>query len=245
MDNIAISRVLSCAPTQNHRADLEHGSEDYFVKPHNPLKPDIKNSRQVIGRAARSGPYQTAHAKGSMIRYMAPRTNTSRVLPRPAGFSLIELMIVVLVLAIAAALAVPMLGNTAPNKLKGAASMLAADLAYAQVESIAHGDDRRLLVFDNPSDTYHIAAASDPATPITHPITKLPYLIDYGSGTAESLVGVTINSYSLNGDDRLGFDIYGALDQPTDATITLGCDGLTVTVTADANTGETVIGGIN
>jgi prepilin-type N-terminal cleavage/methylation domain-containing protein len=172
-------------------------------------------------------------------------THPYRVRSRPAGFTLVEVIIVVLVLAIAAALAVPMMGNTAPNKLKAAASMLAADLAYAQVESIAHGDDTRLLVFDNPSDSYHIAATSDPATPITNPITKRPYLVDYGSGTAESLVGVTINSYSLNGDDRLGFDIYGALDQPTDATITLGCDGLTVTITADANTGETVIGGIN
>ncbi len=180
-----------------------------------------------------------------MIRWMAPQTNTSGARSHPAGFTLIELVIVVLVLAIAAALAVPMIGNTAPTKLKAAASILAADLAYAQIESIAHGDDRRLLVLDNPSDTYHIAAVSDPASPITHPITKQPYLIDYGSGQAESLVGVTIDSYSLNGDDQLGFDIYGSLDQPTDATITLGCDGLTVTITADANTGETVIGGIN
>ena len=35
---------------------------------------------------------------------------------------------------------------------------------------VAHGDDPRLVVFDNPNDTYHIAAASDPATPITNPI---------------------------------------------------------------------------
>lgn len=176
---------------------------------------------------------------------MTAHTNTSRTGARPAGFTLIELMIVMLVLAIAAALAVPMLGSTAVNKLKGAASMLVADLAYAQIESVAHGDDRRLLVFDNPNDTYHIAAASDPATPITHPITQQPYLIDFGSGQAESLVGVTLDSYNLNGDDRLGFDIYGSLDQPTDATITLGCEGLTVTITAGANTGETVIGAIN
>ena len=103
-----------------------------------------------------------------MIRYVAPHTNTLWVRARPAGFTLVEMMIVVLVLAIAAALAVPMMGNTAPNKLKGAASMLAADLAYAQVESIAHGDDTRLLVFDNPSDTYHIAAASDTARDALH-----------------------------------------------------------------------------
>lgn len=176
---------------------------------------------------------------------MKPYTDPPRTPARPAGFTLIELMIVVLVLAIAAALAVPMMGNTASNKLRGAASMLVADLAFAQVECVAHGDDPRLLVFDNPNDTYHIAAASDPATPITHPIAGRPYLIDYGQGAAASLTNVTLDSYDLNGDDQLGFGIYGGLDQPTAATITLECDGLTVTVTADPNTGEATIGAIN
>ncbi len=153
-------------------------------------------------------------------------------------------MTVVIVLAIVAALAVPMMGNTAVNKLQGASSMLVADLAYAQVESVSHGDDPRLLVFDNPSDTYHIAATSDPATPITNPITHQPYLIDYAKSAA-NLTGVTIDSYDLNGDDQLAFGIYGGLDQPTAATITLACDGLTVTLTTDPNTGECMIGAIN
>ncbi len=155
------------------------------------------------------------------------------------------MMIVVLILAIAAALAVPMLGDTAGSKLRGAASMLVADLSFTQIESISHGDDTRLIVFDNPNDTYHIAAASDSATPITNPINGRPYLIDYGSGATDSLVGVTIDSYALDGDDELGFGVYGSLDQTTDATITLGCDGLTITVTVDVETGESVIGAIN
>ena len=169
---------------------------------------------------------------------------TSRQQPH-AGFTLVEIIIVIMVLAIAAALAVPMIGDTSSDKLRGAASMLVADIGFAQVESIAHGDDLRLLVFDNPNDTYHIAAAGDTATPITNPINKLPYLRDYGSGTADSLTGVTIDSYSLGGDDELGFNVYGALDQATDATITLGCKGFSVTVTVDAETGEGVIGAIN
>jgi len=152
---------------------------------------------------------------------------------------------VVIVLAIAAALAVPMMSNTADTRLRGAASVLAADLAFAQVESVAHSDDPRLVVLDNPSDAYHIAVTSDPATPITNPIAKKPYLVTFGQGNAASLTNVTLDSYTLNGDDQLGFDIYGGLDQPTAATITLGCEGLTVTLTADANTGETIIGAIN
>jgi prepilin-type N-terminal cleavage/methylation domain-containing protein len=169
-----------------------------------------------------------------------PRTNN-----RPQGFTLVEMMTVVIVLAIVAALAVPMMGSTAINKLQGAASMLAADLAFAQVESVAHSDDPRLLVFDNPNDTYHIAVTSDPTTPITNPITNKPYLIDYDTAAAGSLTNVTITTYDLNGDDQLIFDLYGGLDQPTAATITLACDNLTVTISADPNTGETTIGAIN
>jgi prepilin-type N-terminal cleavage/methylation domain-containing protein len=164
---------------------------------------------------------------------------------QPGGFTLVEIMIVVTILAIAAALAVPMIGDTSSTKLRGAASMLVADLSFAQVESIAHGDDTRLIVFDNPNDTYHIAAASDNTTPITNPINGQPYLISYGSGSTNSLVGVTIDSYTLDGDDELGYGVYGSLDQTTDATITLGCDGRSVTLTVDAETGESVIGAIN
>ena len=176
---------------------------------------------------------------------MKPDTDQSRTPAGPAGFTLIEMLTVVLVLAIVAALAVPMMGNTAVNKLQGAASMLVADLAFAQVESVTHGDDPRLVVFDNPNDAYHIAATSDPATPITNPIAGGPYRVTCGQGTASSLTNVTIDSYSLNGDNQLGFGIYGGLDQPTAATITLGCEGLTVTITADPNTGEASIGAIN
>ena len=163
----------------------------------------------------------------------------------PQGFTLIELMIVVAVLAIVGALVVPMIGNNAPDKLRGAANRLVADLAFTKVESIAHGDDLRLVVFDNSNDRYHIAAASDPATPLTNPIAGQPYRVTYGQGNAATLINVTLDSYSLNGDDQLGFNLYGGLDQPTAATITLECDGLTVTVSVDPNTGEASIGAIN
>ncbi|MEZ6192162.1 MAG: hypothetical protein R3C45_12860 [Phycisphaerales bacterium] len=113
----------------------------------------------------------------------------------------------------------------------------------SQVESIAHGDDTRLLVFDNPSDSYFIAATSDPATPITNPITKRPYLVDYGSGTAEAS-SASPSTATASTATTSSVSTSTALDQPTDATITLGCEGLTVTITADANTGETVIGGL-
>ena len=164
---------------------------------------------------------------------------------RARAFTLVELIIVVAVLAIAAGLAVPMFSQTSAEKLRAAANVLAADLAFTKVESIAHGDDLRVIVFNSTDDQYHIAAASDDATPITNPITRQPYLVSYGSGSVSSLTDVTIDSYSLDGDDRLGFNIYGGTDQATDATITLECDGKTITVTVNPGTGETTISPIS
>ena len=160
------------------------------------------------------------------------------------GFTLIEMMIVVLIVAIISALAVARLGNTSTTRLRSAATLLAADLNYAQVESIAHTDSPRVIVIDPTTSTYHIAAATALDTPITNPITKAPYSITFGQGTASALVGITIAATGVGGDNRLAFGAYGQTDQATAATITLLCDGESITLTIDPITGETTIGDI-
>jgi len=163
---------------------------------------------------------------------------------RPAGFSLIELMLVVAILGVAAAMAVPMLSETRTGRLRGAAQVLAADLAAAQSGSMAHADDPRVVVFDTTNHRYHLAASSDTATPLTHPVTRQAYRVRFGAGTAAHLDNVTIQSVSVGGDDRLGFEAYGHLDQGSDATVTLACEGAVVTLTVAADTGEVTIGDI-
>lgn len=154
-------------------------------------------------------------------------------------------MIVVVILAIAAAMVTPMFGQTEITRLRAAADLLAADLAFAQVESITHGDDPRVVVFDSTNHQYHIAAASAPATPITNPVGNQPYLTQFGQGRASETTGVTIQSYALDGDNQLQFGIYGQLDQTTDATITLENAGRAITLTVNTVTGEVTIGSVN
>ncbi len=166
---------------------------------------------------------------------------------RPAdGFTMVELVIVILTLAIAAALAVPRLGNASSTQLRSAARLVAADLDAARIESLAHGDDPRVVVFDLDANRYHLAASSAPTVPFTNPMDKKPYAVTFGSGRAAALTAVTLSAVGLgDGDDRtLGFGVYGQLDQPTDATVTLAADGATVTLTVDATTGETTVGDI-
>ena len=124
-----------------------------------------------------------------------------------------------------------------------AATQVAADLAHAQMESIAHSDALRVVVLDPTNNRYHIALASATGTPLTHPITKAPYRITFGEGIAHTLSGVTLSA-SVGGDNQLKFLSYGQLDQAIDATITLSCDGFTCTLTINATSGEAVIGDI-
>ena len=161
-----------------------------------------------------------------------------------AAFTLFELMVVLLILAIVATLAAPMFGQTKITRLRSAAEVLVADLGFAQVESIAHGDSLRVVVFDQNDNSYRIATAAEPTTPITNPVGNLPYVMTVGTGRASELDGVTIQSYSLGGDDQIQFGIYGQLDQTADATVTLGLAGKSVTVTVNATNGEASIGSI-
>jgi Tfp pilus assembly protein FimT len=160
------------------------------------------------------------------------------------------MMIVVAVLGIIGALAVPMFSATDASRLTAAASVLASDIDAARAESIAHSEDTRLLVFDSDDLTWHLAAASDPDTPITHPDTGLPYTRTLGQRDLQQLQGVTIQSHSLDAadetnDNRLGFGIYGQTDQTTDATITLQAGDNILTLTVHASTGEVTIGQVN
>ena len=163
---------------------------------------------------------------------------------RTAGFTFVEVLIVVLIMGIAAALTVPMFGQTDATRLRAAANLLVADLGYAQVESISHGDDPRLVVFDQDNGSYRIAAVSDPDTPITNPAGNQPYVMTFGTGRAHELAGVSIQGHALDGDDRLQFGIYGQLDQTDPATITLASGGASITITLDPTSGEASVGAI-
>ena len=166
-----------------------------------------------------------------------------RLVAAPA-FTLIEVLIVVTVVAIIASMVGPMLGDTAAAQLRAAAQMVVADLQFAQLASVSHGEDTRVVVFDTLNGTYHVGTATAPATPITNPIDGKDYVVQFGSGRASALSDVSISAHALDGDDRVGFGIYGQLDQTVAATVTLAAAGNTVTITLDPVTGEASVGAI-
>ncbi|MFQ5592026.1 MAG: prepilin-type N-terminal cleavage/methylation domain-containing protein [Phycisphaerae bacterium] len=155
------------------------------------------------------------------------------------AFTLVELLIVVVLVAIAATLTIPWLADTDATRVQAAARLLAADLDFAKIESITHPDDTCLVSFDQANNTYTVAKSSAPSTPMTDPSTNQPYVTQFGTGRAAESAGVTIQAYSLDGDNELAFGMYGQTDQTTQATITLQAGAYTVTVQVDPASGET------
>jgi Tfp pilus assembly protein FimT len=157
------------------------------------------------------------------------------------AFTLVEVMMVLFCLAIAGYLALPELFNDS-TKLAQAATMFVADLEFAQSESLAHGDDPRVIVFDPANNLYSLTARSNTAIVLTNPVDQTPYTTRYGSGRAFALNNVTINSLSVGGDNQLGFGSLGELDQTSAATIQLGYRTHTVTITIDPTSGSASVG---
>jgi prepilin-type N-terminal cleavage/methylation domain-containing protein len=165
--------------------------------------------------------------------------------PRAAAYSLVELLIVLVVIAILAVIALPMTASQPATLLASAARLMTSDIEFAQAASIAHADDARLIKLDAAEHRYWIAAASAPDTPLEYAPGQST-LVTFGEGRAAALAGVTIQSYDLDkdgetNDTALRFDMLGRPDQSTPATITLACQGSTITITIAAQTGEVTV----
>jgi prepilin-type N-terminal cleavage/methylation domain-containing protein len=137
------------------------------------------------------------------------------------GFTLIEIIIVIVILAIAAMTAIPMLSSAGSVQIRSAANMIAADLEYAKSMAISRGQDYS-VEFDESSESYSIYKEGD-ASPIDHPVKKgFPYTIDFKNDGRLNKVDITFNC--------LGSPYYGG-------TINLNADGSTATITVEPVTG--------
>ncbi|MDH7600369.1 MAG: GspH/FimT family pseudopilin [Sedimentisphaerales bacterium] len=128
------------------------------------------------------------------------RVITKRPVP---GLTLVELMMVIVLLAIAAMLAVPMLGSSAVSKVQAAAQALTSDLEYARNLAMTHGRIYAVCFDLNEPHSYKI---QDPAGQvIEHPVNKGPYLVRF----AGPLDGVRFAQVNIAGTCQVRFDHTG------------------------------------
>lgn len=153
-----------------------------------------------------------------------------------SGFTLVELLLMVVVLGVAAGISLTLLETTG-SKTEAAARVLMADLAYAQAEAVARPDVGCLIRLLPNGKRYWLARPAASNTALVNPITKRDYQVDFGEDAYASLDGVAISAYQLGGDNMLQFNAYGGLDQVNDAVFIIGVGSNTVGVAVQAITG--------
>jgi len=148
-----------------------------------------------------------------------------------SGFTIIEILVVVVILTIVALTAVPMLSSAGSMQLRAAANMIAADLEYAKSMAISRGQNYA-VVFDQNLERYQIEDQNFNVIP--HPVKKgFNYVVDFRNDGRLSKVDIVSASFGIATDvvfDSLGSPLQGG-------TVTLQASGATATISVEPITG--------
>lgn len=148
------------------------------------------------------------------------------------GFTVLEVLIVVIILGIAAITAIPMMSSAGSIQVRSAANRLAADMAYAKSLAISRGQYYTVR-FDGAADRYQIEDMFGAV--VDHPVKKgFSYLVDMSD---EGLDRVDIYSVDFDGTSSVTFDPLGSPDNTAVGTVTLEAAELSMTVSVEPVTG--------
>jgi len=154
------------------------------------------------------------------------------------GFTLIEIVIVIVIFAIAAMMAIPIMTSGASFQIRSAANVIAADLEYAKTIAISKGQSFS-VVFDKTTETYRIEDQAGAVIP--HPVKKgFDYIVDFrndGRLSKVDIEDVSFDATSVIQFDYLGSP-YDALGNPLNSgVITLKAGRMAATVNVEPVTG--------
>lgn len=151
-----------------------------------------------------------------------------------------EILLVVLIIAIAAMIAVPMMGSMDSVQIRSAANMIAADLEYAKSMAISRGQNYS-VVFNPAGDCYEVHDHN--GIIIKHPVKKgFDYKVDFSSDSR--LDKVVIESADFDSSNTITFDYLGSpysgsgTSNPLNSgTISIRAGDFTMTVSVEPVTG--------
>lgn len=153
------------------------------------------------------------------------RESTRGICSRSA-FSLVELLIVILVIAICAAVVVPMAAGTDDLQVVSAARIVASDLQYAQNAAIS-SQQPVTVIFTPATETYSLSNASGP---LIHPMTKEAWTVNLADQSGFDKVDMA--SASFGSGASVEFDEMGSPDNAGTVTLQSGAHVYTVSVAA-------------
>jgi prepilin-type N-terminal cleavage/methylation domain-containing protein len=156
------------------------------------------------------------------------------------GFTLVEILVVVVILAIAAAMAVPMFSGAAGFQTQSAANMIAADLEYAKSMAISH-QQQYGIIFDTGAGAYQVVDQYEAV--IQNPVKAgFQYTVNFHGDSRLNQVDLTAANF--NGGSKIFFNYLGSPCTTKDGatamnsgTITVQGGGTTITITVEPVTG--------
>jgi len=120
------------------------------------------------------------------------------------AFTLVEIIIVIVIISIAAMMAVPMFSSAADMQTRSVANMLTADLEYAKSLAIST-QNAHSVVFDVANDTYQI---QEGGTVIDHPHKSGGYIVNLDNDSRISAVSITTANFDTQVE--ITFDYLGS-----------------------------------
>jgi len=164
-------------------------------------------------------------------RQLAIRRIRESYKPKLRGFSMVELVLVVCIMAIVASMAVPRFANSLTrNRVEAAARRVAADLSLAR-QRARMASASQSVVFDAAGNSYRLPGLSDP----DHPGSE--YVVQLGAAPYEA----TLHRIDLGNDSLITFDAYGVPDKF--GSVTVQCGEFVRVIWVDAAGRATVTGG--
>ncbi len=157
-----------------------------------------------------------------------------RLRSEDGGFTVVELLIVVVILSIVALTAIPMMSSAASMQIRSAANMIAADIEYARSMAISRGQNHS-VVFNKDTDSYKIVDLN--GVTIQHPVKKgFTYVVDFRNESRLSRVDITNANFS--GASTITFDCLGSpVGLSSEGTVNLQAGGITSTIRVEPVTG--------
>lgn len=172
--------------------------------------------------------------------------------PWRGGFTLVEILVVVVILGIIATVVGVSIGNRDDLKAQASARVLAADLQYAQSRAVARRQPHYVTI-GNSGDSIRFATLSGGVwLLLTHPIDQNEFQMVFGvngSGGGKEVVLVTED---FDGNEVFGFDETGTpffcdgngnnrIEAAVPATFTLAAGNYQIVVSVEPITGEVSI----
>lgn len=163
------------------------------------------------------------------------RPPTPIPVPAARGFTLLEMLVTVILIAIAAAMMVPMLASNDSSYVSAGVGLIVADLDFAQATAINDPSDNTVVHFDPTASRWWITKESTPETTLTMTSGE-PYDTTMGVGRAETAINVAFSLVYAT-DNQIVYDAFGRLTQAVNPTITVTSGSASSQITIDAETG--------